>query len=153
MRHSGEVSIGVLGIEEPLDPALARLLRRATLDHACGERRRRFPPVLHVGCPGGTETAFPAAAVQADDQALQVEVLAAMLRRVGAVAHGEPSLVWLTRDGPSELGDLDVAWLSATRAVAAETGSSLRLVVLDRHGWRDPATGVSRRWRRLRPRS
>lgn len=149
----------------PVGPARARLLRQAVLQHARAERRHSFPALLHVGEPGGRETVRPAAG-EGDgpcDLALRVEVLAAMLHRVGALPDpDDPSapspgpsdpLVWLTRRGDLGLEDVDAAWLSATRAVGAELGVDLTLVVVTRDGWWEPASGSGRRWRRLRPHS
>lgn len=149
----------------PVRAARARLLRQAVLQHARTEHRRQFPALLHVGRPDGSETVRPAAPEEDGDSdlALRVEVLAAMLRRVGAlpdpddVAAPSPGLsgplVWLTRRGVLELEDVDAAWLSATRAAAAELGvEDLALVVVTRDGWWEPVTGSGRRWRRLRVR-
>jgi hypothetical protein len=63
---------------------------------------------------------------------------------------GEPILVWLTRSGPLELADIDVDWFAAARHAFAEAGAPLHFAVVNRHGWRDPATGSGRQWRRLR---
>lgn len=141
------------GLAEPLPRPLARALRRAALDLAAGERRRRFPAVLHVGDPGGAEEAFALAAGDPDDQAARTDVLAALLRRAGRGRgrHGQPApLVWVTRPGPLELQDGDAAWLAAARAAAGEAGLPLVFVVVTREGWWDPRSGLRRVWRRLR---
>jgi hypothetical protein len=75
--------------------------------------------------------------------------VAALLRRT---AGTEPRLVWLTRPGDLALQDLDAAWLAATRAAGAEAGLPLTMVVVTRHGWRDPRSGAGRTWKRLRAR-
>ena len=92
------------------------------------------------------------------DHALRTDAVEAMLRSVGPPAtSANPSgwglpLVWLTRRGALEaLQDSDVAWLSATRTAAAELGREVPMVVVTRQGWRDPLTGTTRTWRRLRP--
>ncbi len=147
----------------PFGPAVpacrARVLRGLVLQHVRAEPRRRFPALLHVGLPDGPETARPGRD-PADDHALRVEVLAAMLRRVGGLPEqrGLPvaadPLVWLTRTGALELQDLDAAWGAATRATCAELAMPpVPLVVVTRAGWWEPGTGSGRRWRRLRPRS
>ncbi|VXB37309.1 hypothetical protein [Nocardioides sp. AX2bis] len=143
--------VGAFG--PPVAAARARELRALVLAHGRAEPRRRFPAVLHVGRPGGLETARPAHDA-ADDHALRVEVLEAMLRRVRALPTdlpGDPVLVWLTRSGPLTLQDVDAAWGAAVRAAGAElTLDPLPLVVVTRTGWWEPATGSGRRWRRLR---
>lgn len=129
------------------------------LAHVHAEPRRRFPAVLHVGRPGGPETVRPARDT-ADDHALRVEVLEAMLRRVRALPTdrpadrpGDPALVWLTRSGPLALQDLDASWGAAVRAATAELAMGpVPLVVVTRAGWWEPTTGSGRRWRRLRTR-
>lgn len=151
------------GIQEPVTRPMATVLRRAVLDHAVTERRRAFPPLIHVGRPGGREEVFavePEApldqALRAPldhaplDHALRCDVVAALLRRAGR--YGAVPMVWLTRPGDLDLQDLDAAWLAAARAATAEAGVGLTLVVVTRHGWRDPRSGVRRDWKRLRAR-
>jgi len=138
-----------VGIVEPVPDALQRLLRLAVLELVNGERRRQFPPMLHVGTPGG-----PTATFEPDgplDQALRVDVVEALVRRAGC--GPAPSLVWLSRPGPLDTQDLDLLWLAAAATAARELGVGLRMVVVDRRSWRDPRTGVGRQWRRLRRRS
>jgi len=124
------------------------LLRRAVLDHALSEARRRYPPVLHVGVPGRLVAAYEPAAETADG-GLRTDVVAALRARAGA----DPEhLVWLTRSGSLELQDVDVAWLSATLAAYAEAAASPPVfAVVNRRGWRDPRTGAGRTWARVRP--
>ena len=78
-----------------------------------------------------------------------------MLRRVDALPPGpEAPTVWLTRPGALTLQDVDVAWDAAARSASAELACGpLRLVVVTRAGWWEPATGSGRRWRRLRTRT
>ena len=141
--------MGVDGIVEPVGTPLERLLRRAVLQLVTHERRRRFPVVLHVGSPADREAEF--APEQVMDHALRADVVAALVHRTAA--SGPAPLVWLTRPGELDLTDADAAWLSAARTAYAEAGLPLTMVVVTRHGWRDPRTGTSRRWRRLRDRS
>ncbi len=145
------------GIQEPVDRRLQVVLRRTVLEHVVSERRKSFIPLLHVGCPGGPQTVF-APADEPADQGLRTDVVAALLRRT---AHAGPAaapsplaapLVWLTRPGDLLLQDLDVAWLRATLGAGTEAGRCLELVVVTRRGWRDPRSGVSRTWQRLRVR-
>jgi hypothetical protein len=143
----------VEGLEDPIDRDLARLLRRAVQEHVRSERRRLFPPVLHVGTPGG-----PSAHVEVGEPpepGVRVDVVAAL--RVAAygvdAARGlEPlpgrEVCWLVR--PARDGDPDGVWLPAARAAYAEAGAALVFVVVTRRGWRDPRSGLERTWVRLR---
>jgi hypothetical protein len=128
---------------EPLDLADRRLLRTAVRELAGTDRRRRIPPVLHVGVPGG------ATALVADDplwdHGLRTEIVGAVLR-----ARGDPPWVWVTRSGPLALQDVDAAWLAPTLAAAAERGVDPAYVVVTRHGWLDPRSGLRQEWRRIR---
>jgi hypothetical protein len=139
----------VEGILEPLDRPLRDLLRRAVLEHVRAEHRRTFAPLLHVGTPGGREAAFAPGPPSATDHALRTDVVAALLRRTAGCAT---QLVWLTRSGDLALQDVDVAWLAATRSAGAEAGLAPPMVVVTRHGWRDPRSGASHLWKRLRER-
>jgi hypothetical protein len=143
----------VEGIEEPVGRALRSCLRRAVLEHVTGERRRVFPPLLHVGVPAGPQAVF-AADAEGDrdllDHAGRTDVLAALLHR--AVRRADPPLVWLTRPGELLLQDVDADWLAAARAASAEAGLPLTLVVVTRRGWWDPRSGATCTWRRLRAR-
>jgi len=142
---------GPHGVVEPVGNELAGLLRRAVLDHARGERRRVFAPVLHVGVPGlvtGRLELADAAASERLDHALRTDAVAAMLRRVRR--PGPSALVWLTRRGPLEVQDRDLAWRSSALTAAAEQALRTVFVVVDKHGWRDPGTGVGRTWVRAR---
>jgi hypothetical protein len=121
------------------------LLRTAVLTLASHDRRRRIPPVLHVGTPGG-----PVTRVSDDpgwDHGLRTEIVGAALR-----AGGDPPWVWVTRSGPLGLQDVDAAWLSATLAACAERGVDVAYVVVTRHGWIDPRSGLHKEWRRIRQR-
>lgn len=137
------------GIHEPVTRSLHRTLRRAVLEHAGSERRRIFAPLLHVGTPGGPQALFATGPLPATDHALRTDVMAALLRRTSAI---DGRLVWLTRPGDLELQDLDAAWLAAARAAGAEAGVPVTMVVVTRHGWRDPRSGAGRTWKRLRAR-
>jgi hypothetical protein len=139
----------VEGIHEPVTRSLHRTLRRAVLEHAGSERRRIFAPLLHVGTPGGPQALFAPGPLPATDHALRTDVMAALLRRTSAI---DGRLVWLTRPGDLELQDLDAAWLAAARAAGAEAGVPVTMVVVTRHGWRDPRSGAGRTWKRLRAR-
>jgi hypothetical protein len=134
------------GLRQPVTPGLHRVLRSAVLEHVMAERRRVHLPLLHVGMPGDAEAVF--ADVEPTDHSLRSDLLAAMLRRAGRW-HSIP-LVWLTRTGDLELQDVDVRWLASARAAYAEAGTQLVMVVVTRHGWRDPRSGARRDWVRLR---
>jgi len=142
------------GIQEPLSRPLHTVLRRAVADHAARERRRIHPTLLHVGWPGGPEDVFVVGPDEVLDHALRTDIVAALLhrsRRHAPVAGAVPML-WLTRSGPLEVGDLDLAWLAAARSASAEAAVDLMLVVVTRRGWFDPRTGVRREWKRVRDR-
>jgi hypothetical protein len=131
---------------EPLPRRTTRLLRRAVLDLALSEHRAQVPPVLHTGMPGG-----PVTSVVDDrswDHGLRTDIVATVL-----AATGEPApLTWLTRGGPGSWQDVDAAWLGPVLAAYAEQRRDLTFVVVTRHGWTDPRSGVGRRWKRIRRR-
>ena len=131
-------------LHAPLSPDDARTLRRAVLDLATTDRRRRIPPVLHVGAPG--ESAVAVVDDPAWDHGLRTEIVGAALRRTGG------PWVWLTRSGPLVLQDADASWLGAVLSAAAERDADASYVVVTRHGWLDPRSGLSREWRRIRDR-
>jgi hypothetical protein len=135
------------GLTEPLARHTRTLLRRAVLDHASEERRRVHPPALHVGVPGGRVASLTLDPGEPTDPGLRADLVAAL-----RVRAGDDGLVWLTRAGGLELQDVDACWLSAARAAYAEAGAPLDFVVVNRHGWRDPRSGLGRTWARLRPR-
>ncbi|NYJ01059.1 hypothetical protein HNR19_001757 [Nocardioides thalensis] len=137
-------------LTEPVPRALEKVLRLAVLEHATTEPRRCFPPVLHVGLPERPSRHFEAGPDDVLDDALRVEVVEAMVR--GPLERSFVPLVWLTRPDAEE-ADCDTAWLRAVRAAGAELGVALGLVVVTRHGWHDPVTGMRRRWQRIRRRS
>ncbi|NPC95305.1 hypothetical protein HOQ23_00795 [Nocardioides sp. zg-DK7169] len=139
-------------MQAPVPAVLGRVLRRAVLDHVSSEHRRTHPALLHVGRPGGREGVV--AVREVGDHSLRTDVVAAMLARHhrGAPEQHPAPLVWLTRPGDLDLQDLDAAWLAAAWAAHAERGAALTMVVVTRQGWRDPRSGLSQRWVRLRPR-
>jgi len=145
---------GVDGLYDPLARRTRVLLRRAVLAHVTAEQRRAHPEVLHVGVPGGAVASLSLDEVEPSDPGLRADVVAALRVRAVAQAGAEPHdqpLVWLTRAGGLELQDVDVRWLTAARAAYDEAGAPLSFVVVNRQGWRDPRSGLSRTWVRLRP--
>ncbi len=122
-----------------------RLLRLAVLALATSEHRRHVPPLLHLGTPGGPEVVV--AGDDAWDHGLRTELVGAALR-----ALDDPPWAWLTRSGPLSFQDADAAWLGPVLTAAAERGADVAFVVVTRHGWRDPRSGVEQRWRRIRQR-
>ncbi|MQW76384.1 hypothetical protein GHK92_10895 [Nocardioides sp. dk4132] len=139
------------GVRDPVPAPLRRRLRHAVLDHASTERRRIYPALLHLGHPGGRQGVVPVADI--GDHSLRTDVVAAMLARHHRGPAAEPHpLVWLTRPGELDLQDLDMAWLAAAWAAHAECGAPLTMVVVNRHGWRDPRSGAAQHWVRLRRR-
>lgn len=143
MRHEA-------GLVEPLATPLRRALRQAVLDHAVAEHRQAHLPILHVGLPGAREVVHPVRPDEPTDQALRADVVAAMVRRVAMA--GTP-LVWLTRSGELVDQDVDTAWLAGARQAYGEAALPLVYVVVNRHGWRDPRSGLETRWVRMRRRS
>ena len=92
--------------------------------------------------------------VEPSDPGLRTDVVAALRVRATQGASGDDvPMVWLTRTGALELQDVDARWLAAARAAYDEAGAPLAFVVVNRHGWRDPRSGLSRTWARLRPRT
>ena len=144
-RGLGQGLAMTVAVEEPVPRPLLRLLRRAVLDLARSERRRRFPPTLHVGVPGGTQQRFDTAGENLD-HALRVDIVEAMIRRL-ARSPGPP-LVWLTRPGPLEREDTDHGWLAAVLAASRELEVTTRFVLVCRTAWVDPVSGVGRTWAR-----
>jgi hypothetical protein len=138
------------GLAEPLAAPLRRVLRRAVLEHAVAEHRQAHLPLVHVGLPGGREAVHPVRPDEPADHALRADVVAALVRRAGLA--GTP-LVWLTRPGELVLQDVDADWLAGAAQAFGEAGLRLVYVVVNRHGWRDPRSGLEARWVRLRPRS
>ena len=135
------------GLSEPLPRHTEVLLRRAVLEHAAAERRRAYPPILHVGVPGERVASLAVGTAEPTDPGLRTDVVAALRVRAG---DGADQLAWLTRSGGLELQDVDARWLAAARAAYDEARAPLAFVVVNRRGWRDPRSGLSRTWVRLR---
>ncbi len=157
------------GLVVPVPAALEAALRDAVLEHVTTEHRRVFAPVLHLGTPGARRVELPLY-LPRPDHALRTDLVEALYRRHRESAlHDPPAppaqpvqpcppgtdappvLLWCTRPGGLEPEDDDLAWSSAAPCAAHELEVSLPLVVVTRQGWRDPATGAGRSWRRLRP--
>jgi hypothetical protein len=45
-----------------------------------------------------------------------------------------------------------MAWLAPTVAAAGERGVDVAFVVVTRHGWVDPRSGLRQEWKRIRQR-
>ncbi|MBM7515232.1 hypothetical protein [Nocardioides nitrophenolicus] len=134
-------------IQEPVPTLLERVLQRAVRDHAAAEGRRRLPPALHVGIPGGAVRSFELVPGEVLDLALRIELVEAMCR--DPLARDVVPLLWLTR-GPDGPDVEDLAWAAAAGCAGPELGVRLDLVVVTRRSWLDPRSGVGRRWTRLR---
>lgn len=136
------------GARAPLSADTLTLLRRAVVAHATAERRHQYPPTLHLGVPGEEPVHLCLDGVRTDP-GLRTDVVAALRARAGArPGH----LVWLTRPGALDLQDVDRDWLLAARSAYDEAGLGAPLfVVVNRRGWRDPRSGLSRTWARIRP--
>lgn len=143
---------GRSGLAEPLPTGLERVLRRVVLEHSSSERRRSHTPLLHVGLPGA-ETIHALVADEPLDHALRADVVAAMVRRIQPRTGRLTPIVWLTRSGPLEVQDDDAAWLASAGQAYGEAGLRLIFVLVNRHGWADPRSGLRRTWVRLRGRS
>jgi hypothetical protein len=135
------------GLTDPLPQDTQVLLRQAVLEHVAHERRRVHPPMLHVGVPGGPVASLAVVTAEPADHGLRTDVVAAL--RVRAGVRPTP-MVWLTRTGGLELQDVDARWLAATCAAYDEAQAPLVFVVVNRRGWRDPRSELSRTWVRLR---
>ena len=86
------------------------------------------------------------------DHALRADIVAVMLARrrpSGGLGERAP-WVWLGRSGELDLHDLDAQWLAAACTAYGESGLDLTMVVVSRRGWRDPRSGATRIWARLR---
>ena len=133
---------------DPVPAELRRQLRRAVVDLAAGRQRKRFAAMVQAGTPGTVVRRAPASLGRDFD--LRCEV-ATSLRESVRASCPEP-LIWLTRPGAPQWHDVDAAWLPALLHAAGETGDDLTFVVVTRHGWYDPRTGVRQVWSRVRPR-
>lgn len=143
--------ISVDELREPLGGPTRALLRRAVQEHAADETRRRYPPTLHVGIPGDAVARLPLTDAIPSDPGLRTDIVAALRTRVSA-GPTDRHLVWLTRAGALDLQDIDIWWSFAVRAAYVEAGASgIGFVVVNRRGWRDPRSGLSRTWARVRP--
>jgi hypothetical protein len=126
-------------------------LRLAVARFRAREPRHTFPPIVHVGLPGGANAEFVELREHRLDHALRTEVTAALLSRAQSGLAG--SMAWLTRAGALDPEDVDLRWYAAARAAYGEAGVPLRMVVVTKTGWYDPRTGARREWKRLRIRS
>lgn len=130
---------------------LGELWRTAALALRASPTRRRFPMLVHVGCPGAAERTLPADA--ASDFGERVELVCSLIDALPnpvACDGSTPLLCWLTRPGELSIHDADLVWMAAVRHAAAELGLRLPFAVVTRNGWQDPATLVGREWTRLR---
>lgn len=136
-----------MALQAPIDRLTHRALRAAVLEHKESEHRHHFPPALHVGLPGHSHVhhADPALAY---DPGLRTDIALALLQR--SLRTLPVPFVWLTRPGDLDLQDPEVWWGSAVCHAAGALDTPVSLVVVNRHGWRDPVSGVRREWRRLR---
>lgn len=136
----------------PLPHPVRLMLRSAVAEHARAERRLLFPPQLHVGTPGGFRVSTTVAETPADF-GTRVDLVHAMVRRVeieDVGSAGAVPWVWLTRSGPARPDDFDLSVMAPALHAFAEAGQLLKYVVITRHGWHDPRSGLQRSWVRLR---
>jgi hypothetical protein len=139
------------GADLQLSQAAHDALRLAVARFRASEPRRRFPPVIHVGQPGGANADFVDLPERRLDHSLRVEVTAALLSR--AQVGMKCPVAWLTRSGELGTEDCDLRWYAAARAAYGEAGETLAMVVVTRTGWYDPRSGTRREWKRLRLRT
>ena len=140
--HAGLMPV----LHEPLPLPQRRVLRAAVLQLATTDHRRHVPPSLHVGAPGGPTTTVRDDATW--DHGLRTEIAGAVLR-----AARDPFWIWVTRSGPLTLQDVDAAWLGPVVAATGERGVDAAYVVVTRHGWLDPRSGLTQEWQRIRDRA
>lgn len=161
LSESGPMQSGAWSrpVEAPLTRAHHRWLRSLVLAHHDVEGRRRHPPALHAAFPGRPHADLPLEADEAArlDDALRVDLWAGLVVRArweagqrdrGATPDGP--WLWVTRPGPLDDDEADVAWLRSAHAAGAETGVRCPFVVVVRNGWRDPVSGARCQWARLR---
>ena len=136
-------------MSDPVLPSASRL-RLAVAAFRSAERRLVCPPCLHVGLMGHTDGlgTFVEERAEPLDADLRREVAAALVSR--ALTFTEAPELWLTRGGHLSTHDIDLVWLSAATAAAAEAGLATAFVVITRRGWYDPRTLQHREWARLR---
>lgn len=139
----------------PLSAPITRtehaVFRAAVIDFKERMPRGRAPVALLVGIPGHGVASHVVTRGQALDHALRTDIAAGLLQRTAAASGHR--WAWLTRSGPLSLHDADVAWSAAWYAACAESAVDVPFVVVTRSGWRDPRSGVTREWTRLRRRS
>ncbi len=112
--------------------------------------RSRFAPLLHVGLPGRPERSRTVAEAGLSDHGLRASAVAALLEVLGEDDQATTPWTWLTRTGTTSWHDVDAEWLGPTLQAYSEAGLSPTFLVLTRHGWLDPRSGVGRTWKRLR---
>jgi hypothetical protein len=114
---------------------------------AASSRRRRLPPVLHVGRPGDEVVRVPEAAWY--DAAARADLLT---RALDGIEVPRP-LVWLARGGHlDEPWDCDHAWCAAALTAYARHGLPFEgFFVVTRSGWCELTAGRFHRWHRVRP--
>lgn len=146
-------------VQAPITRETHLVLRALALDFTETERRRRHPPVLWAGHPDQAACRLDLADVGALDAGLRTDMVAGLVvqarfgaRRLGGDEARVPWL-WLTRSGRVADEDRDAEWAAAALAACGELAMPCPFVVVVRHGWYDPVSGVRREWVRLRRRS
>lgn len=129
------------------DRASRAELRRLVFALRSGERRRVFPPRIHLGQPDGDQDEYVD-----DGPALDAGLRADVMHRLlDGLEVNEPVAVWLTRVGWPEPHDTDRRWLATALQVFGERASSPRwIAVVTKNGWYDACGGERVVWRRLR---
>ena len=138
-----------LAVRAPVDHRTHQVLRAAVIELKEGERRHRFPVVLHAGTPGRSLRHVDGPPLA--DSGARTDVALALVAR--ARLREPRPFVWLTRPGELSPHDDDLRWLGPVAWACSSLGEARGLVVVTRRGWFDPVSGVRREWRRLRRRS
>lgn len=142
------------------------LLRREVGELRRRESRRVFDAVVYVGALDGTRDSFVvrASSIPVLDPALRIEIVSSLVEDqthpaplVGGTGTGvrrgatAPVEAWLTRAGPPEPYDSDLAWLAAATTAFGAHGLTLGAFhAVTRYGWLNVRTGETRTWQRLR---
>ncbi len=130
------------------DTATERLLRAEVRRFATACGTLRSPGTdLHLGVLAGARLVVPVD--PRADAGLRADLVT---RAVAALRTPERVSVWLTRRGHPDVGDIDLAWLSATGLGFGRHGlAPPAFFTITRHGWVDVRSGAVRTWRRVRP--
>lgn len=115
------------------------------------ERRRLFPPAVHVGPLDRPVSLDLDAPVRGRPDGYDDGLRTDVARRLLELAEPDGCGAWLTRVGRPEPHDLDAAWMGPLSRAFLEAGvEPAFLVVVTKQGWYEPRGGRGRTWQRLR---